>query len=319
MLNKFIKKLYFKLYTFVFYFFNGLHAADKIAFSQTSVSSGDKSGGIEAEDEVKSVYKDLLRGEITQDVIELRHEMYYSERKSHDFDYIGNGLIRKKQNNLFNYDGKVEESDGYPIILVHFNDEIIDGLIDASEASEIGKKDKKTFSIKIKRDFIARHLIEEYTKKIVVKDIDKENVVIDFYISQYCQQFNKRHRFFINEMDRIYQGDKHSEIIDFKELSFTTENTYGSSDLFVYSFTKFEFFNIVKFDGDYVLKFYAKFKDAPEDLLTQIYSEEAQQKSDNHENREGKNIIDWEAATTKVEEEEYDVDSAINLVKSLKK
>ena len=53
----------------------------------------DGSLSIEQESESKSVYDDLLRGEVTERVRELRHEMYYSERKSKEYLYIGNGLV----------------------------------------------------------------------------------------------------------------------------------------------------------------------------------------------------------------------------------
>ena len=54
------------------------------------------------QDEENNVLHDLLRGEVTQEVRELRHEMYYAERESHKYKYTGNGTAVKK-NSL--YDG----------------------------------------------------------------------------------------------------------------------------------------------------------------------------------------------------------------------
>ena len=75
-----MKRLWAKIKIFFFYLFAGMKNANDVAFTgQKDVEAGDGSG-IEQQKEVNSVYKDLLRGELTQEVIELRHEMYFAER-----------------------------------------------------------------------------------------------------------------------------------------------------------------------------------------------------------------------------------------------
>jgi len=302
----FFKKLNARLYTFFVYIFYGLRAADKAAFSSDSSANGNK-GNIEVQDEEQSVYKDLLRGEVTQEVRELRHEMYYSERESHKYKYVGNGIAVKK-NDIFSDEVKgLENSDGFKVILVQNNAEDTGGVRDALEMG-----DHREYTLKIERNFIPRFRIEEFTHKLVVKAVDDKHVMLDFYLTKYESQFNRRHRPFLNEVDRIYQGDKQSDVLDFHGVHFVTFRAWGASDLVEYKFENVEFDNIVEFNGDYVLKFFADIVESS-DMLDEFYDEVAAEKNANHERRKGKNTINLLEITTNVESE-YNVDEASRLI-----
>ena len=302
----FLKKLNARLYTFFVYIFYGLRAADKAAFSSDSSANGNKSN-IEIQDEEQSVYKDLLRGEVTQEVRELRHEMYYSERESHKYKYVGNGIAVKK-NDIFSDEVKgLENSDGFKVILVQNNAEDTGGVRDALEMG-----DHREYTLKIERNFIPRFRIEEFTHKLVVKAVDDKHVMLDFYLTKYESQFNRRHRPFLNEVDRIYQGDKQSDVLDFHGVHFVTFRAWGASDLVEYKFENVEFDNIVEFNGDYVLKFFADIVESS-DMLDEFYDEVAAEKNANHERRKGKNTINLLEITTNVESE-YNVDEASRLI-----
>ena len=302
----FFKKLNARLYTFFVYIFYGLKAADKAAFSSDSSANGNK-GNIEVQDEEQSVYKDLLRGEVTQEVRELRHEMYYSERESHKYKYVGNGIAVKK-NDIFSDEVKgLENSDGFKVILVQNNAEDTGGVRDALEMG-----DHREYTLKIERNFIPRFRIEEFTHKLVVKSVDDKHVMLDFYLTKYESQFNRRHRPFLNEVDRIYQGDKQSDVLDFHGVHFVTFRAWGASDLVEYKFENVEFDNIVEFNGDYVLKFFADIVESS-DMLDEFYDEVAAEKNANHERRKGKNTINLLEITTNVESE-YNVDEASRLI-----
>ena len=302
----FLKKLNARLYTFFVYIFYGLRAADKAAFSSDSSANGNK-GNIEVQDEEQSVYKDLLRGEVTQEVRELRHEMYYSERESHKYKYVGNGIAVKK-NDIFSDEVKgLENSDGFKVILVQNNAEDTGGVRDALEMG-----DHREYTLKIERNFIPRFRIEEFTHKLVVKAVDDKHVMLDFYLTKYESQFNRRHRPFLNEVDRIYQGDKQSDVLDFHGVHFVTFRAWGASDLVEYKFENVEFDNIVEFNGDYVLKFFADIVESS-DMLDEFYDKVAAEKNANHERRKGKNTINLLEITTNVESE-YNVDEASRLI-----
>ena len=217
-----LKRLYMWLYTTAFYLFSGLRAADKVAFAAKDTSGNGDGANIEVQNEEKSVYKDLLRGEITQEVRELRHEMYYAERESHKYKYVGNGVAVKK-NKLFDDEVKgLENSDGYKVQLIQNNREDTEGVADNLVEYDYRLKDQRNYTIKIERNFIPRFRIEEFANKVVVKRIDEKHVLLDVYVTKYESQFNRRHKPFLNELEAVYMGDTQSDIIDFDTLAFTT-------------------------------------------------------------------------------------------------
>ena len=300
----FLKKIWFNIKLLWYYLIQAIIGADRI------ISSGQKenispNSGIEQQQEQQSVLKDLLRGEVTEEVKELRHEMYYSERKSHEYVYNGGGHAKK--NTMFDYSGSIENSDGNPLKLVLVNKQIVKGLNDEGIhifgkefavdetltgnfkiASSTG--DEK-YSFEIERNFYPRFKLEKYTQKLVVKDTQKEGkAILDLYVSQYKKQFDNISQMFQSELDRIYQGDKRSEILQFDKLSFTTMNCYGVPDLYRFEYGNPIFEDIIKYDGCYVLRFYCDILVNGEDTLNDIYHEATNEKNKNHEMRKGATV-----------------------------
>lgn len=306
-MSNFLKNIRAKLYIAFMYLFYGLRAADKTMLSSDTSSGNANKGNTEVQDEEESVYKDLLRGEVTQEVRELRHEMYYSERESHKYKYVGNGVAVKK-NNLFSEEVKgLEDSDGFKVILIQNNSEDTGGVRDALEMG-----DHREYTIKVDRSFIPKFRIEEFTNKLVVKEVDEKHVMLDFYITKYESQFNRRHRPFLNEMERVYQGDKQSELLEMNVVHFTTFRAWGASDLVEFRFDNVEFDTITEYNGDYVLKFFADKSDKT-DILDEFYDDKAAKKSDNHERRKKINTINLMDITAN-KEDEYNVDEAQRLI-----
>lgn len=307
-----LKRLYMWLYTTAFYLFSGLRAADKVAFAANDTSGNGDGANIEVQNEEKSVYKDLLRGEITQEVRELRHEMYYAERESHKYKYVGNGVAVKK-NKLFDDEVKgLENSDGYKVQLIQNNREDTEGVADNLVEYDYRLKDQRNYTIKIERNFIPRFRIEEFANKVVVKRIDEKHVLLDVYVTKYESQFNRRHKPFLNELEAVYMGDTQSDIIDFDTLAFTTFKAYGADDLIYYKYNNIKFDNIVEFNGDYVLKFFADIECDGDDLINEFYDEIAAKKNAEHAPRKDKNTINI-LDVVKVEPE-YNVDEAEKLI-----
>ena len=206
-----MKKILFYIYTFFHHFFTGLKSADTVAFSQKTDTGGGEGGNTEVKDEADSVYKDLLKGEVTQAVRELRHEMYHSERESHEYTYTGGGRATKKK-----YDDTPDLPcyEGYHIQVLQDNTEDTGGVVDGITNADDGTKDKRDFTIIIERDFTPRFKIEEYVNKIVVERNDSNNIILDLYTTKYESQFNRKHRPFLNEIKRIINGDTRSDIIN---------------------------------------------------------------------------------------------------------
>lgn len=304
----------------------GMRSADE------KITVGGKLGAddgttITQQKESKSLYEALLKGEVTQEVIEARHEMYYAERRSHDYIYNGGGRATKL-NNVFDYEGHVENSDGHRIQLVqdnrldmaNYEDYGID--IDYKETDNvygtIKNEDisKKEYTIKILRSFIPKFRIEEFITKAVVKICDDKRI-IDLYFSKYPVEFNRISRMFVNAMTAIYVGDVRSELLEIEGLSFVTKNAYGADDLIRYSYNNFEFRDIVEFDGSYVLRFLCDVVEDGTDLVEEFYDEATEQKSREHAPREGA-TVSMENAQEIIERDSYDVDTAKSLLEDLR-
>ena len=324
-----MRKLWLNIKLFFFYFFRGLKNVDDVAFTAQKDTTAGSDSTIEQQQEVNSVYKDMLKGELTQEVIELRHEMYFSERRSKKYEYAGGGRAVKK-NNVFDYKGKIEMSDGLPVVLVQDNREDEGSLMDFGiyhmgdkvELDEKAKGDlnnmgKKDFTIKIERDFTPRFYLERHVKKIVVKAIDDKHSLIDLYVPMYRSQFDNRDKFFQSELSKIYMGDLRSDLINFTTLSFITYNAGGVDDLIEYRFKNASFENILKFDGSYILRFEVENEIWANDLLDEMYDEATEEKSRNHEPRKN-NTISAEVFLAGLEGEKYDTEQAADLLKELK-
>ena len=287
------------------YLMQGLRVADNLLTSQNK-EDGDGTN-IEQKKEVQNVYADLLRGEVTQEVRELRHEMYYAERLSHEYTYGGNGRVVKK-NRMFNYNGNIDISDGYPIQVIQENKE------DITLTSDF--KDTRDFTLKITRDFIPTMRIEEYVTKLVVKRIDKDKVILDFYTPIMPRQFDRRSRIFTNMLGKIYEGDVRSDLIDIKGVAFTSYNAYGSDDLREYEYDGVKYELILEFDGSYVLRFTANIVKDGLDMITEFYDEATAKKCEEHEMRKGAQI-NYETAVEIQERDKYDVETAEKLIEEM--
>ena len=246
------------------------------------------STNVECKQEQDSVYNDLLHQNITQEVIELRHEMYFSERESRKYEYTGGGKAIKK-NNIFKYSGKYEDSDELDIYILQPNYLDSGELVVNKEKDAVNNALKTAreyhYTINIKRDFIPRFRLEQYTTKIIVKKPENGKAILDLYVTKYQSQYNRIHRPFLNEVEKIKNGFLKTDVIDFNELSFISRNAYGTDDLKLYEFNNIKFINIIEFDGSNVFKFEADVINDGKDLIEEFYDEATANKSNKHEKR----------------------------------
>lgn len=137
------------------------------------------------------------------------------------------------------------------------------------------------------------------------------NYVIDLYCSKYPSQFNeKKDRAFLTELKNIQSGKvRNSDILDFSEISFVTSNAWGIDDWFKCSFIDFEYYDIIEFDGNYVIRLGCQSNIFMENLLDKVYSESAEKKYENKEARENA-VIDFIDYT---KQNSYVIPEGINL------
>ena len=291
------KKIYFYLRVFWYGLFFGMKKVDKLMTSnQKDLNDSvfevtDDGGG--------GVFKDIFQQKVTQEVEELRYSSYEVAKQSKKYKYIGNGKVIKKNVELNEKHCSVDESDELTIILIQDNLLVCEDVL--STLNEVNDKQNKKihndYTLKIERDIVTRFRIEEYIKKFVLK-LSDGNYVLDLYCSKYPRQFSERKdRSFISELKRIKNGDiRNSDIFEFDKISFITSNAWGVDDWYRFVLNDFEFYNILEYDGNYIIRLGCQSEIFMENILEKIYSESADKKYHNKEKKENTtaNIINYQ-------------------------
>lgn len=307
-----IKHIADRTYVGLCYLFMGLHKADVAAFGNDSTN--DSSGGaIEVHDERDSVYKAMLRGELTQEVKELRHEMYHAERESHNYEYVGGGVGKHRKNNYL-FSGNIGgiDTEGEKVLVVQQNYEDKGGLFDAYDPENPQNKTKREFKIKIRRDILPKHRIEEFTEQLIVKETEDKRKIAELYVSSVPSEFNRRHRMFTNAMKAVYDGDSRSDILDIRDISFYAERAYGLPDLVKKGYTVDRYLETLKYGDKYVVRFSVT-EVEDHDVLDSMFEKEAARKIAEKAPREGATY----SFTTAMQQDDYDVDEANRLIAQL--
>jgi hypothetical protein len=305
--------------------FHGLAAGDRTIKSSKMDETGPNTA-IEEQEEKESVMKDLLRGELTEQVKELRYEMYHAERKSHEYVYNGGGNAVK--NSFFSFSGNCEMSDGNPIKIVLpnkaigvsiDNEKLIDQINEETpKLSKMSEQFVTKYSFEIERDFFPTFLIEKYTTQLVVKDVVEKQgkALLDFYIPSYAQQFNNVSKFFIKEMENIYNGDIKSDLLKINKVRFITKNCFGVTDSLLFEYSNPIFSEIIKYDGFYILRYYCDITINGYDTLEEIYHAPTAEKIENNAPRENASV-NFEEIKLEQKKEDFDTSESEELFNKL--
>jgi hypothetical protein len=162
--------------------------------------------------------------------------------------------------------------------------------LEIGETKTIGETKDNTIQlnlpITITREHRPKFELENHTKKLHVKKITHDKFLLEFYISKYPEQFDKKHHFFLSDIKKIITTPtRYNSIIDIKDVSFVTNNTVGVPDFleFEYSINKFD--KIVEFNEFYVIKFIADVTTEAKSIIEKYKNEELEQKYNNLEKR----------------------------------
>lgn len=310
-IGNFFRSLYFNIRIFWHSIFVGMKSADEKTMGVTK-DGNITDNSVEEHISEDGVYADLLKGEVTQEVMEMRDSNYRGYKASFDFKYIGNGNVMKKEN-MTTPKLNVYNPDELQIVLIQDNKLIVQGIVEGSgnaerEGDKVENKNDK-FSLTIERDVFPRFLLEKYIKKIVVRQGEKTKV--DLYCSTYARQFMPTDSLFITELKNIYEKKiKPSDTIDIESIEFVTESCYGSKDIVFFKFGDMVFESINMYDGNFVITYSAYPICDGLDLTEQYRTEEMDRKYENKELRENAKIYYEEP-----EEKTLDVNQALSLLK----
>ena len=253
----------------------------------------------------------LMRGEVTQEVKDLRWRMYKVDqaasnmkakfvRKNNEMVYMGTEEVSHED--LLSRI-KVDTFDNYPLEMVVKNTEIALGVIETIYGAQmaqqyvsgdtvlntatingISSKDhgatvKGELPIKIERQFFPKFYLEKFTKKLVIRKIDDTKKLLEFYVNKYPDEYNTTSNFFVNEIKKVIEnGPQNSNFLQFDEVGFVTNKTIGVGDSLLYTYNVLSFDKIIEFDGNYVIKFICEVSTNGEFILEQYVEAELEEK-----------------------------------------
>lgn len=295
-----MKKWFTKIFNEIRIWAHSLASATKNVETQTlsQVSVDSVEGGINVVQDVNQgvheLAKALLRGELTEEVKQLRYRNYKVDREAKKYKYFSPTLALKKKEGKDNKFISFDKSDGLEVITIQYNYAISEDVLDAIKQIENGGRGKKTkYKFEFKRDFIPRFRMEEFAKKVVVKRLDETHAILDFYFSKYPERFFRRSddksfrsKVFIHEIESIRDKGIKSDMLDVEELRFVTNHAYKQDDLMEFVFKNIMFREVAEFDGDYILRFKASIEHDGIDLTAAFYNKEMAEKYENKEKKE---------------------------------
>ena len=254
---------------------------------------------------------DLLRGEVTQQVEELRYRTYAVMQqaskkriKNISYSYVldenGNPTGDKKLD-LENMEVEdiddesllskmaAEPSDPYPIELVVDNKEITTDVADTIMGKGIVRNCFKLTPVECVRNITPRFLIEKYTNKLHVRTISENEKLIEFFISKYPAAAEDRKTVFLTSMlKRIVDGSLYghnNDMFDIKEIKFTSHRTIGVKDFLRFEYDVKKFDKVVEFSEHYLIKFICEAKINGVNLLDVYKDNDLARKYENKEVR----------------------------------
>ena len=258
----------------------------------------------------------LINGEITEEVQNLKWRTYKilkategvsAEIIGYDEDNMPITRVIKKDNKKTLKKVKLDDIDNFELEMVLDNTEIASGgneamdnehvsiydiakinyddkgeVISASHGEidgvEFYATNKTERPIKIIRDNVPNFFLENFTKKLNVRKIDKDHRMLEFYVSKYPDEYNRTSRLFISAVKKAIENPHQAPMLEFNGVEFVTYKTLGVSDYLEYQYEIQSFDKIIEFNGFYVIKFIATVKTDGRDITEEHRVEELDKK-----------------------------------------
>lgn len=243
---------------------------EKNALSQTNEGL-DKNISQERRHTEGKLMDSLLNGVVTEEVENLRWRMYKIMTHSDGlksiitgYDDDGMPIVKIVKRDLKKGLNKVsvDTYDKYPVDFVLTNNKIGTDVNTDDDNNISGIEyfatNKDESLISILRDSLPRFQIEDYTTKLIVRNINETEKLLEFYVGKYPDEYNRNSRLFLSEIKKAIANPRTSDMLDFKGVKFITYKAIGVHDFLEYEYSINSFDKIVEFNGSYVVKFKAK-------------------------------------------------------------
>jgi hypothetical protein len=296
--------------------FRGMKSADNVI--STKASYGSSNSEINQQQEIDNVFNDLLKGEETQRVKEMRDEYYRTiheaskihvdidgvdiETLANDFDNPNITLkATSRKKTALDFTCKIEVFNPENLHLKCIQDNVLVQTQNNFFAENFNEDDYVSV-FRIKRgDFIPRFKIEDYANKLVVRVIDDKTSYLDFYVSIYASQFGfvaDKHgkvkkdnsALLISELNRLLKKElRTSDVVELSEIVFDTDKAYGVPNPSHFEFDNIKYKSVNVHDGNFVITLKANNK-VNYSAIEKYHTDELDKKLETHAVRDGKTV-----------------------------
>lgn len=264
---------------------HGLKAADTEIMGNKQTDSNGTTINQEVSDE--RVAKHLLKGEVTQEVEELRYRTYKVENESKNYKYLGNG-VAVKENNV------EKKRDRTKFKFTQDNESICESV--SETLKQVGNYGLEHYRFEIDYNSLVRFKVEKFITKIDV-EINEEigKIETTLHFSTEPNPYDAASMPFINEIKKLldvkteYEASRHEISSSIVNIAFTTFKAHNEDDFVNYCFINGAKFKSFKQEGyEYLLTFeWEEYMRLPLDLEMKYYSKSM---ADKYEKKERKNV-----------------------------
>lgn len=267
---------FFRTLGYMFAF--GMKGANDEIMNQNG-SDGDF--GIIQNKESNRLSQALKKGEVTQEVEELRYRDYLVSRKSKDYKYIGNGQAIKTKNNVVNKN---------KFSFIQSNSIICESI--EHELNRIGSYGTDRYVFNIIYSDVTKYKIEAYASYGRFT-VDNSNIKIELFFDKTLKnKYDSVSYAILKELKNIsnfnssYQIENNDICTNVRVLGFTTYKAKGENDLVQYMINNLKFVSCKEYDDVFILT-YDSDSFTRVDLTEKFYSKTMDEK---YKNKEPKNI-----------------------------
>lgn len=262
----------------------GLKGADTEIMGSKNIDSNGSTINQEVSD--KRVAKHLLKGEVTQEVEELRYRTYKVENESKNYKYVGNGIAIKE-----NEKPKVEEKTKFKF--TQDNENICESVLSAM--SQVGSYGVDRYRFEIDYNSFVRFKIEKFATKVDVRINDELGEIITIlHFNTEPNPYDATSMPFINELKKLlhvkgkYEISRNEIASSIMNFSFSTYKADNEDDFVNYSFINGGKFESLKQEGyEYLLTLsWGEYLRLPLNLESKYYSKTMAEKYAKKEKKE---------------------------------
>ena len=263
----------------------GLKAADdEIAGAKVIDING---ANIAQEVSDERVGKHLLKGEVTQEVEELRYRTYKVANESQDYNYLGNGIAVKEAK-------PTKERNKTKYSFSQNNDFLTESVLETLK--QVGGVGIEKHRFSIDYNIYPRFKLENFATLVDVRINDKEGLIeTTLHFNKEPNPYDATSMPFINELKKLskieneYALSRNDIASSLTNLTFTTYKANGEEDLVNYCFingAKYE--GMEENDHEFLVRYsWNEYMRLPLDLETKYYSKEMAEK---YKNKTKKNV-----------------------------